>query len=232
MKKKILLNALFMAGLAAGGAAVAAESVDILMYKVMEPGVGIYDSRVLVSPKFMRLDDGVDSGDFALFDRNKKVIYSVSHEDRTVFEIPSREVTVQPPEPIVRSVETIALEEDTPRVAGQQPVNYQLSVNGETCYNVVTVEGVLPDYLKAMKAFRKVLAGEHALALPSIPADMRDNCDLARHTFAPDWQLQFGLPIQEWDELGGGQSLIDFKTGQRVDDKLFQLPEGYQHYSN
>jgi hypothetical protein len=60
---------------------------------------------------------------------------------------------------------------------------------------------------------------------------MQQPCDLALNTFHPDWQLQFGLPVQEWDEGGNGQMLMDFKEGVAVDEVLFSLPQGYQHYS-
>ena len=54
---------------------------------------------------------------------------------------------------------------------------------------------------------------------------------LALNTFHYDWHLQFGLPIQEWDEAGSGQMLMDYKQGFKVDEKLFELPREYQHYS-
>jgi hypothetical protein len=59
---------------------------------------------------------------------------------------------------------------------------------------------------------------------------MQQPCDLALHTFHSGWQLQFGLPIQEWDEAGSGQVLVDYKEGYPVEEKLFELPEGYRHY--
>ena len=55
---------------------------------------------------------------------------------------------------------------------------------------------------------------------------------MATHTFAPTRHLQFGLPIQEWDNSGFGRTLIDFKAHVKVDAKLFTLPKGFVHYTS
>jgi hypothetical protein len=60
---------------------------------------------------------------------------------------------------------------------------------------------------------------------------MQNPCDLALNTYAPDWQLRFGLPIQEGDPQGKGQLLLDYSTDYPADAALFTLPKGYQRYS-
>ena len=130
-----------------------------------------------------------------------------------------------------RRSERVETKGDAPAVGGKQPQQHQLYVNDELCYSVVVVPGLMDDAVAALSDFRRVLAGEQAKALPRIPADMQKPCDLALNTFHADWQLQFGLPIQEWDELGNGQVLMDFREGMAVDEALFSLPQGYQHYS-
>ena len=189
-----------------------------------------YNARLLVTPAYLRLDDGVDDGDFALFDRASRVIYSVTHRDRTVLEIHPRPVDVPAPLALVQSVEKVAAA-DAPAVGGHQPQQLRLLVNGEQCYSLVAVDGLLPDAVTALRAYRGVLAGEGARVLPQVPADMQDPCDLALNVYAPSWQLEFGLPIQEVDSQGKGQALLDYNAAYPVDDSLFTLPKGYQHYT-
>lgn len=215
------------------GAAVSAQAQQATMalYQVIEPGFEPYNSRLLVTPQYLRLDDGDDDGSFVLFDRQHAVVYSVTHSDGTVLEIPARPVTVESPIALNKTHLQVATEEPLPAIGGKIPQQYRLSVNGELCYELVAVAGVLEDVVAALIAFRTVLAGENARILIDVPADMHDPCDLALNTYAPDWQLQFGLPIQERDTRGKGQLLLDFSTDYPAEARLFILPEGYQHYS-
>ena len=226
---KIFQLAVFLlmwSGLAPAGEIV----VDMLLYQKGELGIDPYPSRILMNEDFMRMDEGGNSGNFLLFDRGKQHIYSVTHDDKTVFEIPMREVKLQSPEKLHKKTEKKA-SEDMPTVAGMQPQHYQLSVNGIECYNVIAIGELLPVAQQALREFRRVLAGEHARVLPQIPADMRNSCEMALHTFYPEWQLEFGLPIHEWDTEGSNQSLINYKSGISVNAELFELPKGYQYYS-
>jgi hypothetical protein len=205
------------------------ESV-MLMYQAHEPGIAPYPSRILVTERYVRMDDGIDEGDYLVFDRESLLISSVNHNDRTVFEIPPREITLKQPMPLQRRNEQQPVA-DAPKVGGTQPEQHLLYVNESLCYSVVAVPGLMGDAVEALRDFRQVLAGEHAKALPDIPADMQQPCDLALHTFHSGWQLQFGLPIQEWDEAGSGQVLVDYRQGFKVDSGLFALPRDYRHYS-
>lgn len=227
MNKLILiLLSLIWSGVATGGEITG----TLLLYQKSEPGIEPYLSRLIVTNKFMRMDEGDDNGNYLLFDRKKRHIYSITHDDGTVFEIPPRKVGLESPEVLNRTTKKLD-SGDMPDVAGKQPEHYRLSVNGEECYNVIAVSGLLENAVDAMRDFRVVLAGEHARALPFVPADMRNACEMALHTFNPEWQLEFGLPIQEWDGQGNSQSLINYKSKILFDEQLFELPEGYQHYS-
>lgn len=205
------------------------ESI-MLLYQAQEPGIAPYASRILVTGRFIRMDDGIDDGDYLIFDRKKRLISSVTHDDRTVFEIPAREVTLESPIPLELRTESVAAGEAVPKVAGKVPQHRRLYVNGSLCYDVVALPGVLEEAVVAMREFRQVLAGEQARVLLRTPADMQEPCDLTLNTFHPEWQLQFGLPLQEWDGKGNRQVLMNFEGDFRVDEKLFELPEGYIHY--
>lgn len=220
-----------VAAIALSSAAAQASAVEsvMLLYQAHEPGIDPYPSRILVTDRYMRMDDGVDEGDYVLFDRQSRLISSVTHNDQTVFEIPAREISLKPPVALEKRSEQGEVGK-APKIDGKTPQQHSLYVNDILCYNVVAVPGLMADVVKSLRDFRQVLAGEHARALPSIPADMQEPCDLALHTFHPGWLLQFGLPIQEWDEAGRGQMLMDYQLAYEVDVKLFKLPENYRHY--
>jgi len=61
-----------------------AETAAMMVYKVWEQGVGVYFTRILVTDRHVRFDNGSDASDFTLFDRRKEAIYNVSVEDRSV----------------------------------------------------------------------------------------------------------------------------------------------------
>lgn len=207
------------------------QQATMVLYQVMEPGFEPYSSRLIVTPRHLRMDDGDGDGSFVLFDRKQNIIYSVTHSDRTVLEIHPQPVAVESPIPLERKHVRVTADEALPAIAGKAPQQYHLSVNGELCYETVAVDGLLPDVVEALTAFRLVLAGENARILTDVPADMQDPCDLALSTYAPGWQLQFGLPIQERDTQGKGQLLLDYSTDYPVEEGLFSLPMGYQHYA-
>lgn len=228
-----VLNSLFIGSLSLlwCGLAVGSEvSASMLLYHKAEAGVEPYPSRILVTDRFMRMDEGSNDGNYVLFDREKRHIYSITHEERTIFEIPKRAVQIEPPDELRREQEEVTAQ-NVPQVAGKQPRRFRLSVNGQLCYNVIAVDGVMEQAVTALREFRLVLAGEHAKALLFMPADMRNPCDMALHTFHPGWLLEFGLPIHEWDEMGNSQSLRDFRPAVAVDVRLFELPAGYRQYS-
>lgn len=227
MHKQFVALLAFLVSLPAAAAEV--ESA-MLLYQAQEPGVGAYASRILVTEEHVRMDDGRDDGDYLIFNRGTRLISSVTHDDETVFEIPAREVGLEPPLPLELHTESVATQE-MPQVAGKAPQHRQLFVNGALCYSVVAVPDLMDDTVTALRDFRQVLAGEHAKVLPRTPADMQDPCDMALNTFHAEWQLQFGLPIQEWDENGNRQMLMDYKQGLMLDEALFELPEGYRHYN-
>lgn len=208
----------------------AEQTVALLLYQVTEPGLEPYNSRIIVTPRYMRMDDGVVEGNFVLFDRKSRIIYSVTHSDRTVLEIHPQPLEVESPIKLTMQHEVVESETPLPQVAGKSPQHHRLKVNGSLCYEMVTLAGEMDDALAAMRSFRTVLAGENARILPQVPADMQDPCDLALNTYAPEWQLQFGLPINEWDTQGKGQQLLDFNASYPMNRAMFVLPKGYQHY--
>jgi len=200
-----------------------------LYYRVSEPGVDPYLSRWLITDQFVRIDEGDASDNFILFDRRKKTVYSVVHGDRTVLDIPYRAVEKKPAMKL-KPESRIIPDSKIPPIDGKKPLYRELHVNGALCYSTVSVENLLPDAVKAMGEYRQVMAGEHARNMDNTPVEMQQPCELALDIFNPQWHLEKGLPIQEWDMQGKARALLNYKVSEVVDSGLFKLPDGYRHY--
>lgn len=227
MGKQII--ALIMLGLSAS---VLAETIDgvMLKYMVSESGLEPHPSRIIVTKTLVRMDDGEPGGDYLLFDREKQLISSVTHEDGTVLEIPMREVTQKSPIALKRN-HTLELDAKAPEIGGKQPYQLRLFVNEKLCYDAVVVPGLLPDTVKALRSFNRVLAGEQGKMLGELPSEMIEGCDLALHTFHPEWLLESGLAIQELDvSMRRGRLLVDIDQLFKAEPKLFELPADYKRY--
>lgn len=215
------------------GIAAASDTREAVMlrYLVSEPGLEPYPSRILLAGGLLRMDDGEGQGNYLLYDTRRKLISSVTHEDGTVLEIPLRPVMGAPPLPLQRE-QLLEPDEKAPLVGGKQPHQLRLQVNGKACYDAVVVPGLLPELGEALRGFNRVLAGEQGKLLGEIPDEMVDGCDLALHTFYPEWPLESGLAIQEFDlSLQRGRLLVDIDPAFKVDAALFELPPDYRHYT-
>ncbi len=208
-----------------------AAPASVLLYDMAEPGVEAYPARYLVTPEYLRLDDGVDVGDYVLYDRKAQIIYNVVHGDRTIGEIHARPVQQPKPKSLALKEAQVALGNDAPNVGGRMPTRRQLYAGGRLCLDAVIVPELMPEAVKAMGEMLDVMAGEHAAMIPHIPADMQDNCDLAVNVYAPGWALRFGLPIEQREYNGRRWSLVDFRGDVETADTLFTLPADYRHFN-
>jgi hypothetical protein len=143
----------------------------------------------------------------------------------------TKKTEVQPPFELRQSVKNLGMLEEAPKIQGETAQHYQFMTNDKLCYEVVAVKGLMPDVVKAMQAFQKVLESDSKLTFNTIPADMHNACDMSMSTFAAGQHLEYGFPIQEWTPNGTGRALVDFDEKFKADKKLFQLPENYQLYS-
>lgn len=195
--------------------------------KYVEP----YPTRLIVTDKFMRFDDGEGSTSFILFKRDSDTIYSVNDTDRTVMSMGLRKIDLEPPMKLELEEHNLGTLEDAPSIQGMEPLHFQFTANGDICYDVVAVKGLMPDVVDALQAFTAVLANDSKVTFNNIPADLHNACDMSMSTFAAGRHFKHGFPIQEWSANGAGRSLVDYDENYTPDPALFELPEEYQHFS-
>lgn len=205
-------------------------AVLVLSYEEQEQGTDTYPVRVLVSPEFLRMDDGYAASDFVLLDRRQKTISSVSHPDRSIMVIKNQHADADMPADITLRV-VREVDEEAPAITGKQPEQIQYLANDDLCFQSVTVPGLLQDAVRAMEEYAQILANRQLNNMQSVPLNMRTPCFLSRYVYAPARQFQYGLPLQEWDSSGYSRSLVNFSDREMMPLSLFELPEDYDSFS-
>lgn len=203
----------------------------LLVFDDRESGVEPYSTRMVITDKFLHIDDEPeDKNSFVLFDRKKQTIYSVSSENNTILVIPPMPVTQKPPAGVIfEEIKTEA--SDAPALAGKPTSHYRYAVNGKVCHEVYSVEGVLDEAVKALSEYRHVLAGQHAIVMQRLPMDVQEPCDLFVNIFEPSRHLEHGFPVLDIDQIGHHRLLVDYDTHYAPDPGLFKLPEDYPQLS-
>jgi hypothetical protein len=226
----MLLTACGKADDSAGTAPQDIAGVNMLSYEEREAGTDNYMVRVLVSPGFVRFDDGYPASDFALLDRQSKTIFSVSHEDRSILVIENQSDKTGP-RPDLALTETRTSDKDAPLIAGKQPVHINYLADGGLCFQTITVPGVMSDAVAGMAEYAQVLANRQLNNMETVPVSMQTPCFLSRYIYAPTRQFRDGLPVQEWDDAGYFRVLTDFSEDETVPAALFELPPEYERFS-
>ena len=203
-----------------------AQGALILTYVEEEPGIEPYVNRVLITPDFLRMDDGDDQADFTLFDRREKVIYSVSHDDRTALVLREQTFDIKSPVKLKLDEQQVDMA-DAPLIEGQIPLHYRLLVNDQLCRDTIVVPDLHTEAIQAMREFRQVLASVHKVNVPKTPDDMQDPCFLADDVFWHNRSLKYGFPIKEWTPTGFSRSLLDYKYNVPTGEGVFRIPAGY-----
>ena len=226
----LLLTACGKSGDRAGTASQIVTDVNILTYEEQEAGTDSYIVRVLVSPGYVRFDDGYAASDFALLDRQSRKVFSVSHEDHSILVIENQpnDVTLYP---LVKLTETRTPDTEAPAIAGKQPVHINYLANENLCFQAVILPDVMGDAVAGMAEYAEVLAERQLNNMESVPKSMQTPCFLSRHVYAADRQYRDGLPVQEWDNTGYFRTLTNFSENETVPAALFELPVEYERFS-
>ncbi len=188
-----------------------------------------YRTRMIVTPRYMRLDDNEDKGDFVLFDRKKRVIYSTSAMDKRTLVIKWKDTGLTMPAKLKNRDEK--LDEKLPPIGDKEVVRYRLHTNKTVCYDLYAAKELLPNAVKAMTEFQQTLAVEHAVFLLATSLQPTSACDQVGNVYQPARFLKYGFPVYARDYLGRTRQLVDYKTGQSISKELFKLPADYQQFT-
>ena len=190
---------------------------------------GEYPVRMLVSEKFLRIEDGDTQDGFILFDRAARTIYSVSHAGKSTLVLRARPVELSAPKQFEhmakRETETL------PAVDGMRVTHYRLLTNNERCFDVYAADGLLPEAVAALREYHETLAGEQAVMQTNLPAAMQSVCDLADQVFVPARYLAHGFPVRQVNRAGVIRQLVSYKRDVPVEKGIFDLPKDYKQIS-
>lgn len=186
-------------------------------------------TRMLVTKKYLRIDDGKSSNDFLLFDRKNKTIYSTNSLDQRTLVIKAQPLNRKSPIKLENTLKEIPT--DAPSIEGNKVTHLELSTNKKICYDVFAVAGFLPDVTAALKEYRQALAGEQALVIDAMPLEMLQACDLANNIFYASRHLEHGFPVRLKETNGRFRELVEYKKNTKIDAGLLKLPEGFTKFT-
>lgn len=187
-----------------------------------------YDTRMIITKGFVRMDGGKDKGDFILFDRTTGDIFSVSVEDQQILVMRSRKLTAKPS---IELKDTVVRDTSPfPSIEGSVVSHVELKTNGKRCYDLFAATTLMPDVVTALRQYRQSLAAQQAQTLAVTPEEFKTPCDLANNVFAPARHLEFGFPIRLEDMTGKVIELINFNQKYRATESQMSLPLGYKSF--
>jgi len=218
---------------ASGNEQKADVEATIIHFSEFELGSGVYPVSLTITADFLRIDDTDEGKDFVLFNRKTNEIYSVNSEQQQIIQIKQTPVTIKSPMELKLHESELAMDDNAPLIAGKKARHYQFFVNDKLCYDLISVPDLMPDAVMALKTFKQVLAGQQSETLRSVPGDLHEGCELARHVFYPQRYLEKGFPIIEKepgqaddtkDKINYSRTLINFKD-EKVSSDRFVLPD-------
>ncbi|HEB81590.1 MAG TPA: hypothetical protein ENJ11_01875 [Gammaproteobacteria bacterium] len=208
------------------------QEVYQLNYMEREPGVDDYEVVMLVSDRYIRIDNpGEDSG-YIIYDDKLKTIFSVSHFDRSTLVI--REFPFsEDASPAKSSVEYLELA-DAPPVSGNGIYNYRVYTGKDdaeqTCSEIQLVENILPEVRAMLKNYQQVVSGQQVKTADNTLSDVHGACFYIDQVYNAGKYYDKGMPIQEWHSNDRFKLLTSYKK-VNVSRDSFKVPENYRQFS-
>ncbi|MDT8385910.1 MAG: hypothetical protein RQ736_00210 [Thiogranum sp.] len=211
-------------------AARADVEATVVWYMEQEPGTEQFKVRYIVTPEYLRSDEGGDGEGFVLLDRKEKQIYNVVPGTGTVLEINGDGELPSPPASLSIEVQE-SIDRNAPRLEGHHALTLELSANGTPCRSAIVVPGLLENVSEALAEFQQVLAVQQARMLGNTPEELKTPCYLANTVFATDYHVGRGIPLMEWRTGALSRELLEYKRGVKMPESLFEMPEDYRRFS-
>lgn len=197
------------------GVAQAAD-MTVLRYVDQDPGDPAYATRILVTPHFLRMDEGDDDGDFVLLDRRQKKLFNVMRDSRLAMVFSPGSV---PPRPADWHARMVA----SPVAKGLR--RYRLLIDDVACSEGTVVPKTASDATRAMAELNVVLAATQYRVWKDSPRVLQHDCDLANQVWNLDAVLKLGLP-NEVREFTGKTRRLESRSKAPLKPELFRVPEG------
>lgn len=208
-------------------AACSSSGPDNIFLSFTESGPdGTAPVRMLITERYLRIEDGDGSDGFILFDRASRRIHSVSHMARTTLVINVQPVTLTPPLPLVHRRESGP--DKPPAISGKSVTHDRYFTNDQLCVELYAAKDFLPGATRALREYYEVLAGEQAVMQARMPAAFQSACDLADQVFQPTRVLARGFPVRQINSGGVTRQLVDFKTDVPIEPRFFEIPAEYK----
>jgi len=228
------------------------EEVYKLSYIERESGTDEYEVTMLISARYIRIDEEGESSGFIVYDDKdkiiysvfivyddkNKVIYSVSHHDQSVLVI-NEHVFSTADLPVKPTIEYLPLA-DAPMVSGKNVFNYRVYINEnngkgeneneETCIEVQLVENLLPEVRAILQNYQKVISGQQVKMADNKITELQTACYYIDQVYNTGAYFEKGLPIQEWHSNERSKILTGYKKVTVHSDK-FKIPEDYRQFS-
>ena len=219
---KWLAGCLLGMGLLGPSAAQAVESLAAsptmiaVRYIDQDPGDPPYLTRILVTPDFMRLDDGTEGGDFVLLDRRQQKIINVMHGNQLAMVFSAGKLPPKPAgwKPVL---------DVKPAATGTQ--RFSLTVKGVVCSEGVAARRAAPAAARAMAELKSVLGAMQYRVWKDSPSELQHDCDLANQVWESGATLELGLPLEE-REFTGRTRQFESESTQPLRPELFRVPDG------
>ncbi len=212
-------------------APVHATKVNAYYYLEVQPGGTQQQLRYIVNNRYLRIDDGKNSSDFVLLDRQQKKMHSIVHDNHSITTFTLQESVV--PSPLRSSVATLARTEkqqdDLPVISDRQAYQYVLYADNKVCMSSVNIvhRGDQSHYMltEALKLYHSILGSYRRLNYFNTPLELHDFCESIVFTKVPTLFLEPGLPIQWVFPNGSSQILLNFKLEAESPQTLFDIPQ-------
>lgn len=208
------------------------QDVYQLSYIEREPGVDEYEVTMLVSERYIRIDEAGEDSGFIVYDDIEKTIYSISHHDKSVLVIKEHYFS-EKDSPAKSQVEYLQLD-DAPSVSGKNIFNYRVYTgegeSEETCLELQLVENLLPEVTRLLKNYQNVVSGQQVKMTDKKITDMQTACYFVDQIFNKAHYFDKGLPIQEWHSNERSKILSTYKKITVNKDK-FTVPQTYRQFS-
>jgi hypothetical protein len=192
------------------------QEMIALRYVDQDPGDPPYLTRILVTPDFMRMDEGDDDGDFVLLDRRQQKVINVLHGNQLAIVFSPGRVPEKPAgwKPVL-DVQAAA--------TGTQ--RFSLTLNDVVCSEGVAARSAAPDAARAMAEMKAILAAMQYRVWKESPSDIQNDCDLANLVWESGATLELGLPLEE-REFTGRSRRFESESKLPLQRELFRVPDG------